>query len=203
MTERHRYETESIKSRGKAMELEEIMSKLSSEEKVFVSSLIDKDPLTGLYNRRKFDQDIELVLSMSGRANRGTGLLFIDIDNFKKYNDEYGHQKGDLILQDVTGCIETNLRDYDKIHLYRYGGEEFVVIISDITIENTFNIGDRLRKTVKETCGITISVGISHYRDISDNLQSLINNADHALYEAKRRGRDRVVVYHKDLAPPV
>ncbi len=185
------------------MELEEIMSKLNSEEKVFVSSLIDKDPLTGLYNRRKFDQDIELVLSMSGRANRGTGLLFIDIDNFKKYNDEYGHQKGDLILQDVTGCIEKHLRDYDKIHLYRYGGEEFVVIISDITIENTFNIGDRLRKTVKESCGITISIGISHYRDISDNLQSLIKNADHALYEAKKRGRDRVVVYHKDLAPPV
>ena len=185
------------------MELEEIMSKLNSEEKVFVSSLIDKDPLTGLYNRRKFDQDIELVLSMSGRANRGTGLLFMDIYNFKKYNDEYGHQKGDLILQNVTGCIEINLRDYDKIHIYRYGGEEFVIIISDITIKNTFNIGDRLRKTVKETCGITISVGISHYKDISDNLQSLINNADHALYEAKKRGRDKVVVYQKDLPPPV
>lgn len=184
------------------MELEKIMSKLSAEEKVFVHSLIDKDPLTGLYNRRKFDQDIELVLSMSGRANKGTGLLFIDIDNFKKYNDEYGHQKGDLVLKNVTESIEKNLRDYDKIHLYRYGGEEFVIIISDITIENTFKIGDRLRKSVKESCGITISVGISHYRDISDNLQSLINNADHALYEAKKRGRDKVVIYQKDLAPP-
>jgi diguanylate cyclase (GGDEF)-like protein len=139
---------------------------------------------------------------MSGRANKGTALLFIDIDNFKKYNDEYGHQKGDLILQNVTASIEKNLRDYDKIHLYRYGGEEFVIIISDITINNTFSIGDRLRRTVKEACGITISVGISHYRDISDNLQSLINNADNALYEAKKRGRDRVVVYQKDLAPP-
>ncbi len=185
------------------MELEEIMSKLSSEEKMFVSSLIDKDPLTGLYNRRKFDQDIELVLSMSGRANRGTGLLFIDIDNFKKYNDQYGHQKGDQVLKDVTGRIEKNLRNYDKIHLYRYGGEEFVVIISDITIKNTFYIGDRLRKTVKKSCGITISVGISHYREISDNLQSLISHADHALYEAKKRGRDRVVVYQKDQAPLV
>jgi diguanylate cyclase (GGDEF)-like protein len=181
------------------MRLEEIMSKLSSEEKAFVSSLIDKDPLTGLYNRRKFDQDIELVVSMSVRANRGTGLLFIDIDNFKKYNDEYGHQRGDQVLKEVTRCIEKNLRDYDKIHIYRYGGEEFVVIVSDITIKNTFNIGDRLRKMVKNSCGITISIGISHYRDISDNLQSLISNADHALYEAKKRGRDRVVIYHKDL----
>ena len=185
------------------MELEEIMSKLSSEEKMFVSSLIDKDPLTGLYNRRKFDQDIELILSMSGRANRGSGLLFIDIDNFKKYNDEHGHQKGDQVLKNVTGCIEKSLRNYDKIHLYRYGGEEFVGIISDITIKHTFNIGDRLRKTVKKTCGITISVGISHYREISDNLQSLINNADHALYEAKKRGKDRVVVYQKDQTPLV
>jgi len=177
------------------MKLEKILSKLSPEEQVFVSGLIDKDPLTGVYNRRKFDQDIELVVAMSDRMNRGTSLLFIDIDNFKSYNDQYGHQKGDQALRDVTKTIENSLRDYDQIHIYRYGGEEFVVIIPDIKPKESFKIGDRLRENVKETCGITISIGISHYREISDDLQGLVNSADKALYEAKRGGRDRVVIF--------
>lgn len=179
------------------MKLEKILSKLSPEEQVFVSGLIDKDPLTGVYNRRKFDQDIGLVVAMSDRMNRGTSLLFIDIDNFKSYNDQYGHQKGDQALRDVTKAIENSLRDYDQIHIYRYGGEEFVVIIPDIKPKESFKIGDRLRENVKEACGITISIGISHYREISDDLQGLVNSADKALYEAKRRGRDRVVIFEE------
>jgi len=179
------------------MELEKILSKLSPEEQVFVSGLIDKDPLTGVYNRRKFDRDIELVVAMSDRMNRGTSLLILDIDHFKRFNDQYGHQKGDQVLREVTRAIENSLRYYDQIHLYRYGGEEFVVIIPDITPTDSFNIGDRLRKNVKEACGITISIGISHYRESSDDLQSLLNNADKALYEAKRRGRDQVVIFEE------
>jgi len=128
--------------------------------------LIDKDPLTGAYNRRKFDRDIELVVAMSDRMNSGTSLLFIDIDNFKNYNDQYGHQKGDQALRDVTKAIENSLRYYDQIHIYRYGGEEFVVIIPNITPKDSFRIGDRLREKVKEACGITISIGISHYREL-------------------------------------
>ena len=186
-----------MNAKSEVSKLEDIMSKLSPDERAFISSLIDKDPLTGLYNRRKFDQDIELVVSMSGRANKGSGLLFIDIDHFKKFNDAYGHQRGDEILRDITQSLERNLRDYDKIHIYRYGGEEFVIIVSDVSIGDTFNIGDRLRKGVKKACGITISVGISHYKEISGDLQSLINNADKALLEAKRKGRDSVVIYSK------
>ena len=179
----------------KLMELEKILSKLSPEERVFVNGLIDKDPLTGVYNRRKFDRDIELVVAMSDRMNKGTSLLIIDIDHFKRFNDQYGHQKGDQALKEVTGAIENSLRYYDQIHLYRYGGEEFVVLIPDITPSDAFKIGDRLRENVKEACGITISIGISHYREISDDMQSLLSNADKALYEAKRRGRDQVVIF--------
>ena len=105
------------------MELEKILSKLSKEEQMFINGLIDKDPLTGVYNRRKFDRDIELVVAMSDRMNSGTSLLFIDIDNFKNYNDKHGHQKGDQALRDVTKSIENSLRYYDQIHIYRYGGE--------------------------------------------------------------------------------
>ncbi len=184
-----------MNSDDKAIELEEILSQLNPGERAFVSSLIDRDPLTGVYNRRKFDRDLELIIAMSERTNKGTSLLMIDIDHFKKYNDAYGHQKGDQVLREVTRCIEKSLRDYDKTHIYRYGGEEFVVIIPDISNEHAFDVGDRIRKNVKTASSVSVSVGISHYKENSDNLQSLIDNADKALYEAKRTGRDRVAIY--------
>ena len=177
------------------MSLESILDRLSPEEREFVSGLIDKDPLTGVYNRRKFDGNLELVIAMSDRSGKGSSLLMIDIDYFKKYNDEYGHQKGDQVLREVTMCIENNLRNYDKTHIYRYGGEEFVVIVYDITTGHAVTIGERLGENVKVTCGVSVSIGISHYTESSNTLQSLINNADSAMYEAKRKGRDRVEVF--------
>jgi diguanylate cyclase (GGDEF)-like protein len=102
-------------------------------------------------------------------------------------------------LRDVTNCIENNLRDYDKTHIYRYGGEEFVVIIPYISNKSALIIGERLRKNVKQTSGVAVSIGISHYRENAKNLQGLIDNADKALYQAKGTGRDRVVVYKKDF----
>ena len=74
--------------------LEEILSQLRPGDRAFVSSLIERDPLTGVYNRRKFDRDLELILAMSERTKKGASLLMIDIDHFKKYNDQHGHQKG-------------------------------------------------------------------------------------------------------------
>jgi two-component system cell cycle response regulator len=175
--------------------LEEILMKLDTEERSYLSSLIDKDPLTGIYNRRKFDRDVELLVALYRRRSKGSGLLIIDIDHFKQFNDEHGHQKGDDILRIVSHCIVRSLRDYDRIHIYRYGGEEFVVIIPDVSTEDVSKIGERIRRNVKKRSPVTISVGISHYREISENLESLILHADHALYEAKRKGRDRVEVY--------
>jgi diguanylate cyclase (GGDEF)-like protein len=180
------------------IDLERIMTKLSEEERAYVTGLIDKDPLTGVYNRRKFDRDLALVVAMSDRTKRGSCLLIVDIDHFKKYNDEYGHQEGDRVLKMVTQGLQFSLRDYDGIHLYRYGGEEFVVIIPEIGIKDAMNIGNRLKDNIKKNCGVSVSVGISHYKENSDDLQSLVENADKALYEAKRRGRDRVEVYYKD-----
>lgn len=174
--------------------LDTILGKLDEEEKAFVSTLIDKDPLTGAYNRRKFDQDIALLGAMYKRTRKGSSLLLIDIDHFKQYNDRNGHLAGDRVLRDVTLTIEKSLREYDKIHLYRYGGEEFVVIIPDITTREAVGIGERLRANVEASCPVTVSVGVSHYREISGSLERLIRDADVALYEAKRRGRNRVVV---------
>ena len=180
------------------LKLNEILSQLSPDERVFVSGLIDKDPLTGVYNRRKFDRDLELVVAMSERTNKGTSLLMIDIDNFKEYNDIYGHQKGDQLLREVTQCLEKNLRVYDKTHIYRYGGEEFVVIVPNIANKEAYIIGERLRKNVKATSDISISIGISNYKESSDNLERLIYFADKALYKAKKMGKNKVVVFEKD-----
>lgn len=180
------------------VDLDAILSKLTKDEKAFVTALIDKDPLTGAYNRRKFEQDIELIVAMSERTQKGSSLLVIDIDHFKDYNDKFGHQKGDEVLREVTQCLEKSLREYDRIHLYRYGGEEFVVIIPDITIKDSYNIGQRVRKNVKEICGVTVSVGISHYKEISDNIKSLLSNADKAMYQAKEKGRNRVEIFDRE-----
>jgi diguanylate cyclase len=181
----------------KITNLEEILSQLDPGDRAFVSSLIERDPLTGAYNRRKFDRDLELIIAMSERTKKGTSLLMIDIDHFKKYNDEYGHQMGDEVLRDVTQCIENSLRDYDRTHIYRYGGEEFAVIIPDTSNKHAFHIGNRIRKNVKECSSVSVSVGVSHYKESSENLQSLVDNADKALYEAKRTGRDRVAIYEE------
>jgi diguanylate cyclase (GGDEF)-like protein len=182
----------------KPFSLEGIFKKLDPEERAFLSSLIDKDPLTGVYNRRKFNKDIELVAAMYKRTNQGSALLIIDIDQFKKFNDENGHQTGDEALRKVTDCIQKSLRDYDKIHIYRYGGEEFMVIILDVSLKDVFHVGERVRKNVMTSCPVTISVGISHYREVSENLQSLIDHADQALYGAKRKGRNRVEIYSNE-----
>jgi diguanylate cyclase (GGDEF)-like protein len=181
------------------VELEKILSRLPQEEREFISTLIEKDPLTGVYNRRKFDNDIELLISMSERTTRGCGLLIIDIDNFKEFNDKYGHFEGDLLLKKVTQSIEQSLRNYDKIHIYRYGGEEFVVIIPDTTTHTALAIGERLRKNVKYSCNITISIGVSHYKELAGNINELITNADKALYEAKNTGKDKVLLHEKCL----
>jgi diguanylate cyclase (GGDEF)-like protein len=181
------------------VELEMILEKLEQKEREFISTLIEKDPLTGVYNRRKFDNDIELLISMSDRTSKGCALPIIDIDNFKDFNDKYGHFEGDLVLKKVTHNVETSIRDYDKIHIYRYGGEEFVIIIPDTTASEALTIGERLRKNVKKACDVTISVGVSHSQELAGNINELITNADKASYKAKRAGKDKVSLYKKNV----
>ena len=180
------------------MALEKILSKLTPKERRYVLGLIERDPLTGIYNRRKFDHDVALVLSMSDRSSKGASLLLADIDYFKRFNDEHGHQEGDRVLKTVTQAIIVSLRNYDKLHIYRYGGEEFVIMLPNTNIDDARIIAERLRKHVKSTSGVTVSIGESHYKEIAQNLAELVNRADKALYKAKETGRDRVVIFCED-----
>jgi diguanylate cyclase (GGDEF)-like protein len=179
------------------MDLERILSRLAEDERSYITRLIEKDPLTGAYNRRKFDRDLELVVSLTERTRKGTSFFMIDIDHFKRFNDAEGHQRGDEVLQTVTRCIEQSLRQYDRTHLYRYGGEEFVVLMPDVDCKAAKTIGERIRENVAACAGVTVSIGIAHFRGRSEDLEEVTRQADEAMYRAKERGRDRVELFEE------
>jgi diguanylate cyclase (GGDEF)-like protein len=170
-------------------------------EKIKKLTVIDE--LTGVYNRRKFDADLKSTLNEAIRYVKSLSLLMIDIDYFKKYNDAYGHQRGDMVLERIGKIFLENKRNTDRV--YRYGGEEFSVICSETNKENARIFAERLREVVyqskfegEEMIGpasrLTISIGVSSFPFNSTNLEGLIKYADDAMYRAKAGGRNRVVL---------
>jgi diguanylate cyclase (GGDEF)-like protein len=165
-----------------------------------------RDPLTGLYNRRYFDQALHCELTTARRTGREISLLVCDIDQFKAYNDNYGHQQGDMCLQQVAACLKQNLsRNIDWIA--RYGGEEFVVVLPDTDLNGAVHVAERLIKAV-ENLGIiheysslnkvvTLSIGAASSVS-ADNARKLFELADQNLYRAKQQGRNRVVAIQGD-----
>jgi diguanylate cyclase (GGDEF)-like protein len=165
-----------------------------------------RDPLTGLYNRRYFDQALHCELTTARRTGRGISLLVCDIDQFKAYNDNYGHQQGDMCLQQVATCLKHNLsRNIDWIA--RYGGEEFAVVLPDTDLNGAVHVAERLIKAV-ENLGIvheyssvnkvvTLSIGAASSLN-ADNARKLFELADQNLYRAKQQGRNRVVAIQGD-----
>ncbi|WP_313559748.1 diguanylate cyclase [Ruminiclostridium cellobioparum] len=159
-----------------------------------------KDFLTGLNNARQFDAIYNNIIEKSKTDKRQISLLFLDIDFFKKVNDTYGHEDGDIVLKTLGDLLIHNCRDIDIVS--RNGGEEFSVILPDCTSDLALEIAERLRKKVENTSfilsngviiKITISIGISSYPDKISNINILKEKADEALYSAKRAGRNRVV----------
>ncbi|MEQ1637541.1 MAG: DUF484 family protein [Methylococcales bacterium] len=166
------------------------------------TSLIDS--LTGVNNRRFFEQRITEELDRCQRSSDPLSCLFLDIDFFKRINDQYGHQAGDLVLSIVASAIKTQLRSNDV--LARYGGEEFVALLSNIGEAKSIEIGERIKNTVQslsinfeaESIQVTISIGSATYvpggklSGSQDIASRLIKIADSALYKAKHNGRNRV-----------
>jgi diguanylate cyclase (GGDEF)-like protein len=154
------------------------------------------DGLTGLYQRKYFELRLEEELKRSQKYKHPLNLVMIDIDYFKKVNDEHGHLMGDAVLKEVASVFKKSIRLEDVVA--RYGGEEFVLIMPHTSLENTRKTGERLRAEIEEMeisgIRITISVGIGHFdgKEMDFNHRDLINRADRALYLAKKRGRNRV-----------
>ncbi|MDO8281021.1 MAG: diguanylate cyclase [Thermodesulfovibrionia bacterium] len=147
------------------------------------------DPLTGLANRRLMDIIFERIIAAAKRHDIPFSALMIDIDHFKKYNDSFGHPAGDKLLRDISAVISDEIRGVD--FAVRYGGEEFLVLLSEMDSAKAFDVAERLRKTVQEKTGVTVSLGISTYDGIAGK-ETLIQRADEALYRAKQNGRNRV-----------
>lgn len=167
-----------------------------------LKELAHKDGLTGLSNRRAFNDRLEVDWSLAERSQSPIGLLFIDIDHFKPFNDIYGHQAGDDCLKIVANCIaEQSQRPSD--FSARYGGEEFVVILPNCDLAGTIHLGEQICQAVfqlnyphsgssTEKC-VTISIGASSLVPAKGQLlNSFIESADKALYRAKESGRNRV-----------
>ena len=157
------------------------------------------DALTGLNNRASFDREMTREISNAERYSRPLSLLMVDIDFFKKINDTHGHAAGDAVLKSVADCMKVETRGGDV--LFRYGGEEFAVILADVDINIANTIGERIRGALKEQMirfnnidiDITVSVGVATYNN-GEALTELFDRADKALYKAKESGRDQVQV---------
>jgi diguanylate cyclase (GGDEF)-like protein len=153
------------------------------------------DSLTGLSNRRHLMNLLTHEIERARRADQPFSILMLDVDHFKKYNDAHGHQAGDEVLGRVSAVLRKSIRPYDCA--VRYGGEEFLVMLSATPLARARESAERIRKLVRaeqfEGGTVTISIGVAEYRSGSDTAKSVIGQADAALYEAKRAGRDRVV----------
>ncbi len=158
------------------------------------------DPLTGLFNSRQLHEQLRGELERAGRYHRPLSLMMLDCDHFKRINDSYGHLEGDRVLQCLAQVIRHTLRGSD--HAYRYGGEEFVVLMPETGLSAATHLAERLRegfaaKVLETGSGqqlrCTVSIGVAELIDGEDEL-SLLRRADDAGYEAKRRGRNCVVL---------
>lgn len=166
------------------------------------SSLIELDELTGLLNRKVMERDLEEEWAHVGRTRQSFSVAMLDLDHFKKVNDNLGHAFGDLILQQLAAVIEDQIRPYDRV--YRYGGEEFLVLLQDTPAKAAQLAMERLRQVVEnhefgnaeQQLAVTLSIGVAS-SDQMAALEELIKAADTALYSAKDRGRNQVVVKDK------
>ncbi|MFQ5652380.1 MAG: diguanylate cyclase [bacterium] len=169
-----------------------------------------RDELTGLYNRRYFNQTYEQELQRCKRYHRPLAVLMLDIDSFKKYNDMHGHLQGDEVLKKVAQVLGNILRKADI--LARYGGEEFVILLPEISKEQAKKAADKLRRRIEkekfsfeedqpEGC-LTVSVGLAAFPEDSEDLRKLLELADRAMYSAKAAGKNCVVWPGLDTTSP-
>ena len=155
------------------------------------------DGMTGLTNHRTFKERASEALARANRSGRPLSVILTDIDHFKKVNDTHGHAVGDEVIKAVANVLASSARDIDIVA--RYGGEEFAIVLEECDDESAVTIAERIREKVKELLfdgadgefSVTLSLGVARYE--GQSLADLVDEADQALYAAKRGGRDQVV----------
>jgi len=178
--------------------------RLSDEiaEKEHYQALATIDGLTGLYNRRYFHEFLTREIKRADRYSHSLSIFMADVDNFKEYQDPYGHLVGDVALQHLAKIMSGAVRSEDIVA--RYGGEEFAVILPEITKETAIIIAERIRKAIEEAKGplrsvLTISIGVAVYPADAKDREQLIGRADDALYTAKRAGKNATVLWNPEI----
>jgi diguanylate cyclase (GGDEF)-like protein len=159
------------------------------------------DELTGLFNRRRFQEAMATEVERSKRFGQPVGLVLLDLDDFKTVNDTYGHQQGDLVLREVARVLRETSREIDEPA--RYGGEELAVVLPGTDLEGAFNLAERVRLGIEEltlpvldgdgALRVTASFGVATLPGSADDMRGLVAAADEALYRAKRAGKNRTV----------
>lgn len=164
-----------------------------------LSELVRTDSLTGIQNRRAFDESFRQTWSLSARIQQPLSLLMIDADHFKAINDQHGHQVGDEVLKGIAATLRNNVRSTDLV--FRYGGEEFAVILPATQMDAALTVAEKLRAAVADQLHnghkATVSIGLATgtAQNGSNDESRLIFQADTALYRAKSAGRNRVEIY--------
>ncbi|MCK5110941.1 MAG: GGDEF domain-containing protein [Arcobacteraceae bacterium] len=181
-----------------AIKVKSIMTELN--ESVY------RDSLTGLYNRKFFDEESKMLVPLAIREGFNIAVLMLDMDHFKAVNDEHGHDVGDQVLRMLGKVIKSSIRESDIA--IRMGGEEFLVLLVNIDENHVLDVANKIRENVAKTpiklangdnFYKTISTGVSLFPTDSDNLQEVVINSDIALYEAKDSGRNKVVKFKEDM----
>ncbi|MFN8666038.1 MAG: diguanylate cyclase [Gemmatimonadaceae bacterium] len=192
VTERKDYERQLEETRRKLQVHQESLLEANAR----LAALASHDALTGLKNRRAFEERMVEELARIRRTGQPVTLLLLDIDHFKSFNDSFGHPRGDVVLRDVARLLSRAIRDTDIAA--RYGGEEFAIVLPNTGIEGAYEMGERLRRTIEEAPwaerSITISVGAATADHLGADLAELLEQADRALYRSKQGGRNCVTL---------
>lgn len=169
-----------------------------------LSELVSTDPLTNLFNYRHFSRTLDQEIERSQRTLQPTSLIMVDADYFKKVNDEWGHETGNIALQSIASCIIQNVRKLDIA--CRYGGEEFAIILPSSELSTSIHVAERIRTSIEETpldialpngeiqqLHLTASAGLAVYSGKTPmSAKQLVEAADAKLYQAKKQGRNRI-----------